>query len=206
MLRTTIELLLKGEFICPFVTPKAYQFLSDPDDRKQVEDILQAMGRKVSQTANGNAFFATWVDIGDNERKEIKAQFQQLKALIRPAVEFILLTMECNLRDNPLGPGDQISEAQILSKLQNDNFLAEKAYWLNQYINRRKSNDPLPQVLKAIFDFMKKNDIIYEQIPNSRKFTITGKIDYIYEVLSYIDSHEQILDESTPKIIQEELF
>ena len=50
MLRTTIELLLKGEFICPFVTPKAYQFLSDPDDRKQVEDILQAMGRKVSQT------------------------------------------------------------------------------------------------------------------------------------------------------------
>ena len=87
-----------------------------------------------------------------------------------------------------------------------DDFLAEKAYWLNQYINRRKSNDPLPQVLKAIFDFMKKNDIIYEQIPNSRKFTITGKIDYIYEVLSYIDSHEQILEESTPKIIQEELF
>ena len=46
---------------------------------------------------------------------------------------------------------------------------------------------------------MKKFGIIAETTEGSRRFRITGKLEYIYEVLEFINSREQILEKNTDR-------
>ena len=105
--------------------------------------------------------------------------------------------MDCDLRDHPLNVGDIVSEAETVSILENNTFLNERNTALLRLLNSKYANSPIPAQVKAVFDQMKKFGIIAETIDGSRRFQFTGKLEYIYEVLEFINSREQILEKNT---------
>ena len=50
---------------------------------------------------------------------------------------------------------------------------------------------------------MVKFEILQENLPGTRIFSFTGKVDYVYEVLEFIDAHENILAEEEAALEQE---
>lgn len=210
MLKETIELLLKGEFICPITAPRAYKDLKDDETLNKINAILDNLGRYIATTSNGDVYYAAWKNIGDDERRSISREFEQLREQLRPIVDFVLFVMDTNMRDNPLMPGDKISESEIISKVEINDFLNERVNRILQIINKRKTTDPVPVQIKALFDYMRKQSIIKETIEGSRQFILTGKIQYIYEVLEFIDNNEHILEEEMQNnqitVVQGDLF
>ncbi len=209
MLRETIERLLKGEFICKITCPDSVKDLEDENIRPQIEAVLDLMNRKLTSTANKSAYFAVWKNLENkNDKESIKREFQNFRDQLRPIVEFVLAVMDCNTRDHPLVPGDQITEAEITAKVQSNQFLVDEFKRVQQLIFKRGTNDPIPEMIHAILDKLEKFGILKETIQGSRIFSFTGKIDYVYEVLEYIDAHENIMNKvaEEKQAIQEELF
>jgi hypothetical protein len=207
MIRETIEKLLAGEFICQITYPNCYADLKDPENRPKIDSALAILNRYVATTANETVFYAAWKNVEDYEKNKITSEYNQLRNQLRPIVEFILLVMDANLRDNPIMSGERISEADLNSRIEGNVTLTERAANIMLIINQRKSSEPLAQQIKTMLDIMQKMGVIIENTKDSRIFTTTGKIEYIYEILTFIDSHEHIL---TPEIahieIQEDLF
>ncbi|MGN1394826.1 MAG: hypothetical protein ACI4V7_12480 [Succinivibrionaceae bacterium] len=194
MIKETIELLLQGEFICPITYHKSYEDLKDEESFKLINNILEPLGRYVANVPGSDVYYAAWKNIDDNNvRKQISKEFTTVRDLLRPTVEFILTIMDLNMQDYRPGPGFKISESETTSKIENNDFFKDRVSTILQIINKRKTTDPLPLQVKALFDYMKKNNILIEEEDGCRQFQLTGKISYIYAVIDYIDAHEHIL-------------
>lgn len=193
MIRDTAERLLRGEFICSTVCPEAYRDLTEPETRTKVEAILAPLNRKISETANKAAYYATWISLELSEdRASVKKEFQTVMEQLRPVLEFILLVMDASTRDHPMMPGSQVTEAELTARVQNNQYLTTRAKKINTLLNKRPQTE-VPEIIRIIIDRMVKYEILRENVPGTRIFTFTGKVDYIYEVLEFIDAHENIL-------------
>lgn len=197
MIRDTLELLLAGEFICSVTHPDAAEDLQHPAIKKQISDVLDTMDRKLVSTPNSSAWYAAWKHIGPQERDSIKKEFTIIKQQMRPVVEFIHAIMDADLRDSPLMPGIILKESELLARIQASPYLEDQIHKILFHISKRKSQDPLPVQFSAVLDSMVKNGLLQEVHKGERIFTITGRIDYVYAVLEFIDAHEHITDTST---------
>ena len=194
MIKETIEMLLRGDFICAVTAPQAVQDLEDPASRAQIDAVLSVLNRYVACTGSGTVYFCSWQKIDKDERTMVRREFEQLRDQLRPVVEFVLLVMDADMRDSPLQAGERISEAECAVNIM-------------QIINLRRSSEPVPQQVHAMLDLMQKHGVIAEQNPGSRVFLTTGRLEYVYEVLEFINQHEQIYEAQTPDTgVQEELF
>lgn len=202
MIRDTAERLLRGEFICSTVCPEAYRDLTEPETRAKVEAILAPLNRKISETANKAAYYATWISLELGEdRASVRKEFQTVMEQLRPVLEFILLVMDASTRDHPMMPGSQVTEAELTARVQNNQYLTTRAKKINTLLNKRPQIE-VPEIIRIIIDRMVKYEILRENVPGTRIFTFTGKVDYIYEVLEFIDAHENILAEEEKALEQ----
>lgn len=207
MIKETIEMLLRGDFICAVTAPQAVQDLEDPASRAQIDAVLSVLNRYVACTGSGTVYFCSWQKIDKDERTIVRREFEQLRDQLRPVVEFVLLVMDADMRDSQLQAGERISEAELVARVESNVFLAERAVNIMQIINLRRSSEPVPQQVHAMLDLMQKHGVIAEQNPGSRVFLTTGRLEYVYEVLEFINQHEQIYEAQTPDTgVQEELF
>ncbi|MBQ4488580.1 MAG: hypothetical protein II944_04685 [Ruminobacter sp.] len=199
-IRETTELLLEGRFICAVTCPEAFDDLNNPAVSEQITALLAPLNRKIAKTKGGNAYYAAWANLENNsDREAITREFEAVRNQLRPVVTFILELMDCDLRDHPLNVGDIVSEAEIITILENNTFLNERNVALLRQLTSRHMSDPIRIQVKFIFDHMKKFGIIAETTEGSRRFRITGKLEYIYEVLEFINSREQILEKNTDR-------
>lgn len=203
MIRDTAERLLRGEFICSTVCPEAYRDLTEPETRAKVEAILAPLNRKISETANKAAYYATWISLELSEdRASVRKEFQTVMEQLRPVLEFILLVMDASTRDHPMMPGSQVTEAELTARVQNNQYLTTRAKKINTLLNKRPQIE-VPEIIRIIIERMVKYEILRENVPGTRIFTFTGKVDYIYEVLEFIDAHENILAEEEKALEQQ---
>ena len=103
MIKETIEMLLRGDFICAVTAPQAVQDLEDPASRAQIDAVLSVLNRYVACTGSGTVYFCSWQKIDKDERTMVRREFEQLRDQLRPVVEFVLLVMDADMRD--LMPG-----------------------------------------------------------------------------------------------------
>ena len=76
-----LSALLQGEFICQVTNEEAWRFLKSRDNAQQLEPHLNLLNRTLSTTADGDVFFASYLTIGEAERKVLTQQFQDTARL-----------------------------------------------------------------------------------------------------------------------------
>ena len=57
MIKETIEMLLRGDFICAVTTPQAVQDLEDPASRAKIQAVLRVLNRDVTCTGSDTVYF-----------------------------------------------------------------------------------------------------------------------------------------------------
>ena len=97
MFEKTVTLLLSGEFVCEVCYPEAYGFLDNEAHRKDMTAFLARLGRRLSVTGLGGAWFMAYEHIGPEERRAIKDEFSFMKHELRPLVDFFVLAMRAML-------------------------------------------------------------------------------------------------------------
>ena len=171
MFEPNVLALIQGAFICDQTNANAYQWLRDDNNQKSVDDFLRKIGRKLVATNNGNAFYAAWQTVGQNERTEIKNTFASIKHTIAPVVSFLEMCMKYAKEDAAPTSGERVNYSDILVAISDN---ANALEMLHSFTNMGKefvSSDASPKgMLDKVVQQMIKWGYLVE---NSKKMNKT---------------------------------
>lgn len=185
-----IELLLKGEFICRTTNEEGWRALKNSSTRERVEAYLNQINRTVASAAEGDVFFCGYLQLGDSERKVISSQFKDICQALIPLVEWLVLVQEASGQDAPLSEGAPVRLTELQSRIEDTPAFREQLAKLSQYRLFGSTSTNSDAQIKLVFKRLV--ELGYLVRPNVEKqiYIATGKLDYLYEVIRFIDETE----------------
>ncbi|MGL5047804.1 MAG: hypothetical protein ACRC6S_09710 [Shewanella sp.] len=185
-----IELLLKGEFICRTTNEEGWRALKNNSTRERVETYLNQINRTVASAAEGDVFFCGYLQLGDAERKVISSQFKDICQALIPLVEWLVLVQEASGQDAPLSEGAPVRLIELQSRIEDTPAFREQLAKLSQYRLFGSTSTNSDAQIKLVFKRLV--ELGYLVRPNVEKqiYIATGKLDYLYEVIRFIDETE----------------
>ncbi|MCS6258461.1 hypothetical protein G3479_04170 [Shewanella baltica] len=185
-----IELLLKGEFICRTTNEEGWRALKNSSTRERVEAYLNQINRTVASAAEGDVFFCGYLQLGDSERKVISSQFKDICQALIPLVEWLVLVQEASGQDAPLSEGAPVRLTGLQSRIEDTPAFREQLAKLSQYRLFGSTSTNSDAQIKLVFKRLV--ELGYLVRPNAEKqiYIATGKLDYLYEVIRFIDETE----------------
>lgn len=185
-----IELLLKGEFICRTTNEDGWRALKTSSTRERVEAYLNQINRTLASAAEGDVFFCGYLQLGDSERKVISAQFRDICQSLIPLVEWLVLVQEASGQDAPLSEGAPVRLIELQSRIEDTPAFREQLAKLSQYRLFGSTSSSSDAQIKLVFKRLV--ELGYLVRPNAEKqiYIATGKLDYLYEVIRFIDETE----------------
>lgn len=185
-----IELLLKGEFICRTTNEDGWRALKTSSTRERVEAYLNQINRTLASAAEGDVFFCGYLQLGDSERKVISAQFREICQSLIPLVEWLVLVQEASGQDAPLSEGAPVRLIELQSRIEDTPAFREQLAKLSQYRLFGSTSSSSDAQIKLVFKRLV--ELGYLVRPNAEKqiYIATGKLDYLYEVIRFIDETE----------------
>lgn len=195
MLRQTLEILLQGDFICPISHPKLFSYLNDKDVQQKVNSVLEALGKNLGQTDGAESYYCAYHDLSNvKDSRSIQSQFEKLRDQIAPVVHFLTLLMRIENRDSVLISGEIIRFHDLLSCIEEEPAYLNELQKMGRYELFKKvskSNNTNAR-LTATLEAIQKEGYIVLTNPESTIYQVSGKIEYFYACLEFIQEYEQI--------------
>lgn len=187
-----LELLLSGAFICQISDEDAWRYLKTAGGSDKIETQLNVLNRTLASAADGDVFFAAYQSLYDAERKQLGSQFQEISSNLVPLVEWLLLVQQANGTDVPVTQDSPIRLNELQTTIEDTPAFAEQLQKISRYRMFGSTSTQLEGQLKQVFKRL--TDLGYLLKPNSEKqiFIATGKIEYLYDVLKFIDETEAL--------------
>lgn len=197
MFEETVIKLLEGEFICRTAYPNLFYFLEDESTRRQVDGYLTQIGRRLAATAHGEAYYAAHRTVGPSERKQIQSLFKEVKHELLPVLRFLNLIMQAQRAEQTLVAGDVIDFPRTLLQISESPHLCDELRGFTalgkEFASSGDAN--LHTLLHRLLQHMVKTGYLI-QVSQGDRFEVTGKIDYLYEVVRFLTENEQAIREA----------
>ncbi|NMD50764.1 hypothetical protein HG547_03845 [Shewanella sp. DNRA4] len=185
-----IELLLKGEFICRTTNEDGWRALKNNSTRERVEAYLNQINRTVASAAEGDVFFCGYLQLGESERKVISSQFKDICQALIPMVEWLVLVQEASGQDAPLSEGAPVRLTELQSRIEDTPAFREQLAKLSQYRLFGSTSTNSDAQIKLVFKRLVELGYIVRPNVEKQIYIATGKLDYLYEVIRFIDETE----------------
>jgi hypothetical protein len=183
--------LLKGEFICASTAPNAFGWLAAPDSASEVSAYLSKIGRRLSKTPNGLAYYATWESVGSDQRLEVKRVFAAIKQNVRPVIHFLTFCMEAEKRDSAPAAGDRLEFALLLKAVTENSHLYEMLREFGLMGKEFTVSDASPNgMLRKVVQQLEKWGYLILINREQESYRFTGKLDYYYQVMDFLLENE----------------
>ncbi|MCZ8528130.1 condensin complex protein MksE [Alteromonas sp. PRIM-21] len=187
-----LSALLQGAFICQVTDEEAWRFLKSRDNAAQLEPHLALLNRTLSTTAEGDVFFASFLTIGENERKVLTQQLQDTASNLVPLVEWLLLVQQANESDMPITMGSAIRLNELQTTIEDTPAYAEQLEKISRYRMFGSTSVNLDGQLKQVFKRLTEMGYLIKPNPDKQIYLGTGKIEHLYEMLRFIDETEAL--------------
>ncbi len=197
MFKQVATRLLEGQFVCDSSAPAAFRYLQEESAQLEVDSYLRKIGRKLTTTPNGQAYYATWLELGNDERAEAKRVMVSIKQTIRPLINFMTLCMDAAGSDTPPSAGDRLDYPALLKTVAESPNLLEK---LREFATMGKEfavtgDSSSKGMLEKVFNQMLKTGYIAVYNKEQESFRFTGKIDYFFQILEFLEENEEGISE-----------
>jgi hypothetical protein len=199
-----LEKLLAGEFICAVSDADNYRRLQDERVREGVDAYLKPLNRRLAQTQDGQLFVVGYLHHDETAREQLKAQFTQVIQALLPLLEWMQLVQEAMGRDGALGAGDTIKLQEFVLKTEDNQSLRQRLKGLasDKFFNSHA--DAVDAQVKQIFKRLRDHGYLRQPHPQRQFYEVTGKIDYLIELVRFIRDEENLPVEDDVR--QEELL
>lgn len=187
-----LSALLQGAFICQVTDEEAWRYLKSRDNAAQLEPHLALLNRTLSTTAESDVFFASFLTIGENERKVLTQQFQDTASNLVPLVEWLLLVQQDNESDMPITMGSAIRLNELQTTIEDTPAYAEQLEKISRYRMFGSTSVNLDGQLKQVFKRLTEMGYLIKPNPDKQIYLGTGKIEHLYEMLRFIDETEAL--------------
>ena len=187
-----LESLLSGQFICQISDEDGWRFLKSGGNSDKIETHLNLLNRTLASAADGDVFYAAYQSLGDNERKVLSSQFQEVSSHLLPMVEWLLLVQQASGNDVPISQGSAIRLTELQATIEDTPAFLEQLAKLSHYRLFVSTSGSVDGQLKQVFKRL--TDLGYVIKPNQEKqiFIATGKIEYLFDVIKFIDETEAL--------------
>lgn len=183
--------LLQGDFICDQTNATVFHWLREQVNQKSVDEYLQKIGRRLVMTKNQNAFYAAWIQIGTDERTEVKNMFLQVKHTIAPVVSFLAMCMKHSRQDVAPATGERVNYSSLLVAVSDNANVLETLRSFATMGKEFASQDASPKsMLDRVIQQMIKWGYLVENSKKLNTYIFTGKLDYFYELLNFLHGNE----------------
>jgi len=190
-----IERLLKGDFICRTTDEDGWRFLKSPANREQVDDYLATLNRMVATVGSGadsDVFFCGYRQLGEDERKVVGQQFRDVCNALTPLVEWLVLVQEAGAQDAPLTEGSALRLNELQSIVEDTPAFREQLARVSHYRLFGSTSASVDGQIKQVFKRLCELGYLVRPNPDKQIYLGTGKLDYLYEVIRFIDETESL--------------
>jgi hypothetical protein len=195
MFEQTVTLLLAGEFICDVRYPEAWRFLTEEVQRNDVDAFLGRLGRRLARTSQGGAWFAAYKEIGSEERRAMREVFADIKHNLRLLVGFFVHVMQALRQDQFLAPGSLIEANRLMAAIDENPSLRGELQTLASLGKGAMGDGTLRGTLERLLKKLRDDGYLVLANPEREIYEVTGKIEYLQEVVDFLMAHEAIPDE-----------
>ncbi|GGK29486.1 hypothetical protein [Aliivibrio fischeri] len=191
-----LESLLSGCFICPATDREAYKTLKEDRTCREINQALTLMGRELQCTSRTSAYYVTYKSIDDHNRRQVTALMGNVHGIIRPLIKFVATVSEAAQVEAVMVGGDELSVPVLSAQIQSSPSLMEKldSIYRLPKVSRKKVRDSATDKLNVVVEFLVKEGVAHLVNKERQLYVMTGKLDFIYEVLDFIDTHEKIVE------------
>ena len=173
-----LELLLSGQFVCATTDEDAFRYLQSSVNRELVDQQLNVLNRHLSSAADGEVYLAT--------------QFNDISSHLLPLIEWLLLVQETMGTDVPLTQGTLIRLQEVQTVVEDTPAYAEQLGKISRYAMFGSKANELDSQLKLIFKRLVELGYLVRPNMDKQIYCATGKIDYLFDVLKFIDETENL--------------
>lgn len=203
-IRSALKLLAQGHFICGVHFPEEYESLREPEGRAIAERWLGDIGYRLARLHDEGAFFMAHAIVTNEMRNRFREEMRNARSRLEPTVGFLELIRQAQGRDPRVHAGDVIWESEICEAVRVSSILEQRLMDMRE-IGGARLTDSVNDRVRRMLDQLKADGYLVESNVSMRGFTLTGKVDYIYQLIGYIAANTPHLsDEDVVDAIDDE--
>ncbi len=195
MFEKTVKQLLQGEFICAYKYPDCYQYLQASEHTEKVDNFLKQLNYHLAHTPQKSAFYAGYQTIDNAARNDIRRGFQNFRSELQPIVDWLALMMDVLHSDKAIMTGDSLSFAQLLQVMEQNASLADRLQSFAKLKSFSSNDSTLKSRLEKLLKTLEDWGYLVLISPDTLVYQVTGKLDYFYQALEFIQEHEGVAKE-----------
>ncbi|MBR9923833.1 MAG: hypothetical protein GYB28_02430 [Gammaproteobacteria bacterium] len=187
-----LERLLAGEFVCAISDDNAFRHLTNEETRDAIDDYLRPLNRRLASNDEGSVYFLAWRQLNEAAREQLSRQLSDTVNSLLPLLEWLQLVQEALGRDTLAAPGDVLKPAEFSAKCEDNQSLRERLERLATDSFFGSQSDQLDAQVKQLFKRLKEHGYLLQPHTERQVFVVTGKIDYLIEVVRFIRDEENL--------------
>ncbi|MGP5308522.1 condensin complex protein MksE [Vreelandella alkaliphila] len=187
-----LERLLAGEFVCAVSDDNAFRHLANEETRDAIDDYLRPLNRRLASNDEGSVYFLAWRQLNEAAREQLSRQLSDTVNSLLPLLEWLQLVQEALGRDSLAAPGDVLKPAEFSAKCEDNQSLRERLERLATDSFFGSQSDQLDAQVKQLFKRLKEHGYLLQPHTERQVFVVTGKIDYLIEVVRFIRDEENL--------------
>ncbi len=192
MFESLVKRLLQGQFICEVTDEAGFQYLQNQENFFQVEAYLSRLNYRLAVTQNKLAYYLAYIEIDTAARTDIRKIFQQFRLELHPVVEWLDMMMACLKQDTSLSSGDTLALAGLLQVFETNQALADRLQTFAKFKDFTSGEDSIKGRLEKLLSTLNKWGYLQLANRDTLIYQVTGKLDYFYQSLQFIQEHEEI--------------
>ncbi|ANO35478.1 hypothetical protein A6E01_19895 (plasmid) [Vibrio breoganii] len=201
-----LELLLKGTHICQWAHPKAHKTITD--EQQKIKMALSFHDLRLYQTERSGTYYVVYKNINSATGASIRKQQTEIHTALRPIVALIALISETTHSDSVITAGSEFSATRFSDHVTNSASATEKLNTICKHpsVKRKKNLSTISDKSRLVIDFMVRHGLIVLAHTEREIYQVTGRIDYIYATLNFLDERIDIVSQADSEQQQQGLF
>lgn len=201
-----LEYLLAGGFVCAVSDSHNHERLQQEETRTAIDEYLRPLNRRLASSADGAVWYLAWRELNQELRDQLSQQLRETLDSLMPMLSLLQLVQDTTGSDRVPGAHDVLNRHDIAARIETNPSLRQQLQQLcNTRLFQSQSEDVGGQ-LKLVFDRLRQQGYLLQPHRDRQHFIVTGKIDYLLELVRFIQEEERIQVEEEPAVQQEELL
>ncbi|MCH8536788.1 MAG: hypothetical protein LAT66_03360 [Alkalimonas sp.] len=193
-----LERLLAGDFICQVSDEDAFRHLSNEQTQQEINHYLRPLNRRLVSNDDHSVFYLGYHELNKNAREHLSSQFALTVQSLLPLLEWLQLVQETLGRDSALTAGDTIKLQEFVLRTEDNQSLRQRLQTLASDRFFNSQSEQLDSQVKLIFRRLKEHGYLLQPHAERQYYVVTGKIDYLLDVIRFIRDEEQLPVDDTP--------
>jgi hypothetical protein len=192
----TLELLLKGEYVCEYAHPDAWRSLENPADREAVDAWLRRLGMRLARVGDTGAFFMAPETVNEKVSAKLRAELREFRDTYGPALQMLDFIRQVNGEMALCAPGERIQLVNLESQVTNSTTLAAQLRDLVQNtVHGASTRFTDRENLRKLMDHLASDGYVILADRATETYQVTGKVEQLYAVLTFLDENKVIEDQ-----------